>query len=119
MLTQTHVLSGQVAYLAFGEGVVSPTAATKEAINETVEQAKQGEIPTISLQPDAFLGIPQYKLDTVYEVELGIICAALLGAAMVSYLLQVCVRYLCGIPRKVDLSVGSLASTSASVGHNL
>jgi hypothetical protein len=30
----------------------------------------------------------RYKLDTVYEVELGIIGAALLGAALASYLLQ-------------------------------
>lgn len=75
--------------MAFGEGVVTPTADTRDVINKTVEQAKHGEIPSISLQPGAFLGIPKYKLDVVYEVELSIIGAALLGASLASYLLQV------------------------------
>jgi hypothetical protein len=78
----------QVAYLAFGNGVLQPGESTKEAMRDAAEQVKKGEIPTISLNPEGFLGIPGYKLDPVYMVELGIIGAALYGASLTAYLLQ-------------------------------
>lgn len=78
----------QVGYLAFGIGVVQPEGSTQEAINKAADQVKHGEIPSISLNPKSFVGVPSCKLDTVYEVELGIIGAALLGASLAVYLLQ-------------------------------
>ncbi len=59
----------------------------------TSPQVKRGEIPEISLRPQSFMGIPEYKLDPVYLVELGIIGAALLGASLASYLLQACISW--------------------------
>ncbi|KAK9904251.1 hypothetical protein WJX75_007737 [Coccomyxa subellipsoidea] len=78
----------KVAYLAFGNGVLQPGESTKEAMRDAAEQVKKGEIPTISLNPEGFWGIPGYKLDPVYMVELGIIGAALYGASLTAYLLQ-------------------------------
>lgn len=78
----------QMAYLAFGNGVLQPGESTKEAMRDAAEQVKKGEIPTISLNPEGFWAIPGYKLDPVYQVELGIIGAALFGASLTAYLLQ-------------------------------
>lgn len=86
----------QVAYLAFGNGVVQPDASTQEAMKKAAEQVKHGEIPTISLNPKGFAGIPEYKLDTVYAVELGIIGSALIGVSLASYLLKASLSLLPG-----------------------
>ena len=91
----------QVAYLAFGNGVLQPGESTKEAMRDAAEQVKRGEIPTISLNPEGFWAIPGYKLDPVYLVELGIIGAALFGASLTAYLLQAST---CGLPRKCHVS---------------
>jgi hypothetical protein len=58
-LTFVAATDVQVAYMTFGEAVVTPTSDTKEAINRTVEQVKHGEMPTISLQPGTFFGVPR------------------------------------------------------------
>lgn len=79
----------QVALLAFGPSVFKPSAQNASAIKGCMEEARHGRIGDTASKAYAWLASPEYPLPLAYEVDLRIIGSAILGAALVAYLLKV------------------------------
>ena len=79
----------QAALLAFGPGVFRPSEQTKATIKQCVSEARHGKVPESISTAYSWISTPEYPLPLAYEVDLRIIGSAILGGALISYLLKV------------------------------
>ena len=73
--------------LAFGQLAFKPSEQKIGIIRECVHKARHGEVPEAASKAYAWMAAQDYPL--AYEVDLRIIGSAVLGAAVVAYLLKV------------------------------
>ena len=75
--------------LAFGSVAFKPSEQKIGIIRECVHKARHGEVPEAANKAYAWMAAQNYPLPLAYEVDLRIIGSAVLGAAVVAYLLKV------------------------------
>ena len=75
--------------LAFGPLAFKPSEQKIGIIRECVHKARHGEVPKAASKAYAWMPAQDYPLPLTYEVDLRIIGSAVLGAALVAYLLKV------------------------------
>ena len=75
--------------LAFGSLAFKPSEQKMGIIRECMHKARHGEVPEAASKAYAWMAAQDYPLPLAYEVDLRIIGSAVLGAAVVAYLLKV------------------------------
>ena len=75
--------------LAFGPLAFKPSEQKIGIIRECVHKARHGDVPEAASKAYAWMAAQDYPLPLAYEVDLRIIGSAVLGAAVVAYLLKV------------------------------
>ena len=79
----------QAAMLAFGPVAFKPSEQKIGIIRECVHKARHGDVPQAASKASPWMAAQDYPLPLADEVDLRIIGSAVLGAALVAYLLKV------------------------------